>query len=200
MKQFKITNSMPTYVHKGARGDSIIPLESELLNDRSIIISGNITHDTAIVFFQSVKFLSSESKPIKVYIYSRGGEVTAGKAIYDIMQGCGCEIHTYCIGMAASMAAILLAAGATGHRYILPHSEVMIHEVLVAGGIGGSASSITKISQTINDTRDLINGILAKHTGKTIEEINEATSFDNFMNAEQAVEFGICDKIIDKLF
>lgn len=98
------------------------------------------------------------------------------------------------------MAAVLLAAGTKGHRYILPHSEVMIHEVLIGGGVGGSATSISKISESINKTRDVMNGILAKHTGKTIEEINEATSFDNYMTAEQAVEFGICDKIIDSIF
>jgi len=120
--------------------------------------------------------------------------------IYDLMQGCKNEVHTYCIGRAASMGAILLAAGTKGHRYILPHSEVMIHEVLVRGGIGGSATSISKMSQSINESRDTLNAILARHTGKTIEEINEATSFDNFMNARQAVEFGICDEIIDSVF
>lgn len=191
----------PVYVHKGARGTAIIPLDSELLTERTILIDGTITAETAVNFFKSVSYLSKQSdEPIKVYIYSGGGEVTAGKAIYDMMQGCSCEVHTYCIGIAASMAATLLAAGTKGHRYILPHGEVMIHEVLVGGGIGGSATNISKISQSINETRDLMNGILAKHTGKSIEEINEATAFDNYMNAEQAVEFGICDKIIDNIF
>lgn len=200
MNAITIENSSPSYVYNGARGSLVVPLESEQLNERTFIISGKITSETAVDFFRSVKFLRKTGEPIKVYIYSGGGEVTAGKAIYDIMQSCGCEVHTYCIGEAASMAAVLLAAGTKGHRYILPHSEVMIHEVLVSGGIGGSATSITKISQTINETRDIMNGILAKHTGKTIQEINKATSFDNFMNAEQAVEFGICDRIIDNIF
>lgn len=199
MKGPKTTNIATSYIHKGAKGNTIIPLECELLGDRVIIIDGAITAETAVSFFRSMRFLSRSSEPVKLYIYSQGGEVTAGKAIYDIMQGSSCEIHTYCIGAAASMAAILLAAGTKGHRYILPHSEVMIHEVLVSGDICGSATSITKISQSINETRDIINGILAKHTGRTIREINKATSFDNFMNAEQAVAFGICDKITENI-
>ena len=191
----------PAYIYKGARGTSVIPLESELLTERTILIDGTITAETAVNFFKSLMYLSKQSdEPIKVYIYSGGGEVTAGKAIYDMMQGCRCEVHTYCIGIAASMAATLLAAGTKGHRYILPHGEVMIHEVLVGGGIGGSATNISKISKSINETRDLMNGILAKHTGKTVKEIAKATSFDNYMTAEQAVEFGICDRIISNIF
>ena len=98
------------------------------------------------------------------------------------------------------MAAVILAAGWKGRRFILPHSKVMIHEPLIANGVGGSATSISRMSSSILETRDLINQILAEHTGKTIEEINSATSFDNMMNAKQAVEFGICDKIVDGLF
>ena len=105
----------------------------------------------------------------------------------------------YCIGQAFSMAAVLLAAGQNGKRFILPHSRVRVHEVLLGGGVGGSATSISKISESIMETRDIVNGILAKHTEKTLKEINRATSFDNFMNAEEAVEFGICDKIVDTI-
>ena len=98
------------------------------------------------------------------------------------------------------MAAVLLAAGQKGRRFITPHGKVMIHEVLVNGGIGGSATSISKMSESILETRDLVNGILAKHTNKSLDEINKETSFDNFMNADKAIEFGLCDKVIDNLF
>ena len=101
----------------------------------------------------------------------------------------------YCIGMAASMGAVILAGGQKGRRYILPHSKIKIHEPLIQGGLGGSATSIKKTADSIIETKAITNGILAKHTGKTVEEIDEATAFDNFMNAKQAVEFGICDEI-----
>ena len=195
-----IEMNAPSYVYKGARGNTVIPLDSELLNDRLIIIDDMITSQTTVDFYKSVRFLARSDEPIKVVLCSGGGEVIAGQAIYDIMQGIKNEVHTYCLGRSASMAAVLLAAGTKGHRYILPHSEVMIHEVLIGGGVGGSATSISKISESINKTRDVMNGILAKHTGKMIDEINEATSFDNYMTAEQAVEFGICDKIITNIF
>ena len=199
MKEILEMNA-PSYVYKGARGNTVIPLDSELLSERIILIDNTITSQTAVDFYKSMRFLAKTDEPIKVVICSGGGEVIAGQAIYDLMQGVKNEVHTYCIGRAASMAAVLLAAGTKGHRYILPHSEVMIHEVLIGGGVGGSATSISKISESINKTRDVMNGILAKHTGKTIEEINEATSFDNYMTAQQAVEFGICDKITDSVF
>ena len=195
-----IEMNAPSYVYKGARGSTVIPLDSELLSERVILIDDTITSQTAVDFYKSMRFLAKTDEPIKVVICSGGGEVISGQAIYDLMQGVKNEVHTYCIGRAASMAAVLLAAGTKGHRYILPHSEVMIHEVLIGGGVGGSATSISKISESINKTRDVMNGILAKHTGKTIEEINEATSFDNYMTAQQAVEFGICDKITDNVF
>ena len=195
-----IEMNAPSYVYKGARGNTVIPLDSELLSERIILIDNTITSQTSVDFYKSMRFLAKTDEPIKVVICSGGGEVISGQAIYDLMQGVKNEVHTYCIGRAASMAAVLLAAGTKGHRYILPHSEVMIHEVLIGGGVGGSATSISKISESINKTRDVMNGILAKHTGKTIEEINEATSFDNYMTAQQAVEFGICDKITDNVF
>ena len=170
-----------------------------LEEDRAIFLEREIDDEMAAGFFKQVMHLAKKPGPIKVYIFSSGGSVTAGKAIYDVMQCCGEEVHTYCIGAAASMAAILLAAGTKGHRYILPHAEVMIHEVLVPGGVGGSATNIRKISESIDATKQVMNGILAKHTGKSIEEIDEATSYDHFMTAEESIEFGICDHIIESL-
>lgn len=195
-----IQSSAPAYIHKGSNSNMVISLDNELLAKRIIMIDGEISEETAKNVFLSMDYLRMTDDPIKMIIYSGGGSVNAGQLIYDLMQGCRNEIHTYCIGTAASMAATLLAAGTKGHRYILPHSQVMIHEVLISNGVGGSATSITKLSQSINETRDIMNGILAKHTGKTVEEINEATSFDNYMTAQQAVEFGICDKIITNIF
>ncbi|MCR4780003.1 MAG: ATP-dependent Clp protease proteolytic subunit [Ruminiclostridium sp.] len=196
-----ITNTItaPAYIRSGSSGIREVPLDSELLSKRIIVLNGEITPETAVGFFMSMQYLTRTNEPINIYIYSPGGDVTAGRAIYDMMQGCRNEVRTYCIGMAASMAAVLLAAGTHGSRFILPNGEVMIHEVLTKS-IGGSATSITKLCASINEVRDIMNGILANHTGKTVKEINKATSFDNYMNAEQAIEFGICDKIVTDIF
>lgn len=201
-RMVEIVCASPAYTEKHSNYKAVIRLEDELLNYRIIPI-GDVNSEAALNFLMSMQYLCKQGdEPIGVYISSRGGEVVAGKEIYDIMQfgKRKCIIETYCLGRAASMGAVLLAAGTKGHRFILPHSEVMIHEVLVQGGIGGSATSISRISQSINESRDEMNAILAKHTGRTIEEINEATSFDNFMNAKEAIEFGICDKIVEELF
>ena len=188
------------FIRKSASGSSAFAMNDALLEeDRAIFLEREIDEEMAAGFFKQVMHLAKKPGPIKVYIFSSGGSVTAGKAIYDVMQCCGEEVYTYCIGAASSMAAILLAAGTKGHRYILPHAEVMIHEVLVPGGVGGSATNIRKISESINATKQIMNGILAKHTGKSIEEINEATSYDHYMTAEEAIEFGICDHIIESL-
>ena len=185
-----------SYIEESSNGLEVIPINSRLMTDRIIFIDGTITAETAVSFTKQMLFLSQSDKPIRIYINSAGGEVNAGLAIYDMIQGFRGDIQMYCVGQAFSMAAVLLAAGQNGKRFILPHSRVMVHEVLL-GGVGGSATSISKISESIMETRDMVNGILAKHTGKTLKEINRATSFDNFMNAEEAVEFGICDKIVD---
>ena len=125
--------------------------------------------------------------------------MTSGLAIYDVIQDCKVPINMVCIGTAASMGAVILAGGQKGRRYILPHSKCMIHEPLISNGVGGSATSIHNISESILKTRDITNGILAKHTGKKLRQINKATAFDNYMTASEAVEFGICDKVIKGL-
>lgn len=186
-------------LREDSNGVSIIPIDAQLLSDRKIYIDGMIDCDMAIDFSKKMMKLMQDDDPIDIYISSPGGEVNAGLCIYDIIQSCNNDINMYCIGSACSMAAVLLAAGQKGRRYILPHSKVMIHEVLVSGGIGGSATSISEISKSILGTRDIVNGILAKHTGKSIKDINKATSFDNYMTAEEAVKFGICDEIINGL-
>ncbi|MGN0696938.1 MAG: ClpP family protease [Oscillospiraceae bacterium] len=188
-----------SYIDETAKGKTVIPLHSRLLTERRIFITGEITSDTAVEFMQAMLFLTAENKPVDIYINSPGGEINAGLAIYDMLQSCKNEVNIYCAGQASSMAAVLLASGQKGRRFILPHSRVMIHEALLRGGVSGSATSISRISESILETRDMINGILAKHTGKTLEEINHATSFDNMMNAEGAISFGICDKIVGSL-
>ncbi len=187
------------YIEETAAGSKTMPIKSLLLSERKLFLDEEITQSNAISFIQALMYLSKDPRPINLYISSPGGEVDAGLAIYDALKLCENEINTYCVGLAASMAAVIFAAGQKGRRFILPHGRVMIHEVLVGRGVSGSASSFSKLTDYIIETRDLINGILAEHTGKTLKEINKATSFDNFMNAKQAIEFGVCDKIADSL-
>lgn len=167
---------------------------------RRVFLNGEINARMADEIVAQLLYLQEESdEPIYLYINSGGGEVNAGLYIYDVLQSIKIPVYTYCTGMAASMAAVILAGGQPGRRYILPHSKTMIHEPLLAGGVGGSATSIQNISQSIMETRQITNGILAKHTKKSIKQVNKATSFDNYMNAKQSVEFGICDKVVQSL-
>lgn len=191
----------PAVIKESYNGVNEIRVISELLTKRNIFINDEINSNTAHEFLAELMYLTSISdEDINLYIDSPGGQVTAGLVIYDLIQSCKAHINIYCTGSAASMAAILLAGGEKGRRFILPHSKVMIHEPLIAGGVGGSATSIKNISDSILETRKLVNEILAKHTGKTEEEIAEATSFDHYMNAQEAVEFGICDAIKESIF
>lgn len=189
----------PSYLYNGAKGFVSVPLNSDFLSRGIVFIDEPITSDTANKFLKEMMYLSQKDEPVRVFINCAGGEVNAGLLMYDIINGFKNPIDIYCTGQAASMAAILLAAGRPSHRFILPHSQVMIHEVLINGGVGGSATSISKISESIMEVRNLVNSILASHTGKTVEEINAATSFDNIMNAEEAVKFGIADKIVTSI-
>lgn len=160
-----------------------------------IFITGEINYESAVRFASLMKVMESQESSVRLYINSAGGELRSGLLMYDIIQAYPYGIDIYCTGIAASMAALLLAGGRKGHRFILPHSQVMIHEPLILDSFGGSATTIEKKAQGILRVRELVNGILAKHTGRKIEEINRATSFDNFMDAEEAVKFGICDEI-----
>ena len=190
----------PTIEVESAHGVREVSLDTRHLMNRRIFIHGEIDDDSANDFLSQMLYLEQESdEPITIYINSPGGQVDAGLLIYDCIQSCDVEVNIVCAGMAASMAAILLASGKKGHRYILPHSKVMIHEPLISQGVGGSATSIKNISDTILAMRELVNNILAKHTGKTLEEVNKATAFDNYMNAEAAIEFGICDQVAEKV-
>lgn len=189
-------NWIPSVEVESARGTREVSLTTRHLMNRIIFLTGSIDSEMADNFLSQFIYLEEESdEPVTIYINSPGGEVNAGLMIYDTIQGSRLPINMVCTGMAASMAAILLAGGQKERRYILKHSKVMIHEPLLSSGVGGSATSIKNISDSILETREIVNGILAEHTGKSMEEINEATHFDNYMNAKEAIEFGICDKI-----
>lgn len=182
---------------KSSNGITTIPMETKLMTERKIFIEGEINQETACEFVKKVLLLSAEDKekPIDVFISSFGGEINSGLLMYDVIQGSRTPIRMYCMGRAYSMGAVLFACGRHG-RYILPHSEVMLHEPLLGGKVGGNASSIRSISESLLDTKTKMNEILAKHTGKTEEEIEEATKFDHYFSAEESIDFGLADKII----
>lgn len=183
---------------KDSNGTTLIPVETHLLAGRKVFISGEIDMETAKGFSQQIMYLNMEDgeKPIDVFINTPGGGIVAGMMIYDVIQSSRAPVRLFCTGMAYSMGAVLLACGKHG-RYILPNSEVMIHEVLLSSGVRGSATSIRSVSDNLLKARDKMNRILSKHTGRSIEEIEKATVFDHYMTPEEAVEFGICDKIVD---
>lgn len=187
----------PTVMEETNRGVNTIDLKTKHFTNRKLFLLGEVNERMANDFVSELLYLAEQEKPVDIYINSPGGSVNAGLVIYDVIQACEDKIpiNMYCIGMAASMGAVLLAGGQKGRRFILPHSKCMIHEPLIVGGMGGSATSVKKTAESILETKALTNGILAKHTGKTVEEIDAATAYDNYMNAEKAVEFGLCDEI-----
>ena len=186
---------VPTVIEQTGRGERAYDIFSRLLNDRIIFLSDEVNDATASLVVAQMLFLEGQDpdKDIAFYINSPGGSVTAGMAIYDTMNFIKCDVSTICIGMAASMGAFLLSAGAKGKRYALPNSEIMIHQPL--GGARGQATDIKIQADLILRTRDRLNRILAANTGKSIEEIERDTDRDYFMTAEQALEYGIIDKI-----
>ena len=187
---------VPTVIEKTSMGERAYDIYSRLLKDRIIMLGSAIDDDIANVIVAQLLFLESQDseKDIKLYINSPGGSVTAGLAIYDAMQLVKPDVSTICIGMAASMGAVLLAGGAKGKRYALPNSEVMIHQVL--GGFQGQASDIKIHAERILDTRNTLNKILSHHTGQPMKRVESDTERDNFMSAEAAVKYGLVDKVI----
>ena len=189
---------VPTVIEQTGRGERAYDIFSRLLNDRIIFLSDEVNDATASLVVAQMLFLEGQDpdKDIAFYINSPGGSVTAGMAIYDTMNFIKCDVSTICIGMAASMGAFLLSAGAKGKRYALPNSEIMIHQPL--GGARGQATDIKIQADLILRTRDRLNRILAANTGKSIEEIARDTERDNYMTAEEALSYGLIDKIFDK--
>jgi ATP-dependent Clp protease, protease subunit len=189
---------IPTVIEKSGQIERAYDIYSRLLKDRIIFLGEQITDHTANIIIAQFLFLDAESKgkDIKFYINTPGGSVTAGMAIYDTMQYIKSDVSTICVGMAASMGAVLLAAGTKGKRFTLPNSEILIHQVM--GGFEGQASDIKIHSEHILRVREKLNKILAKHTGQPIGTIEKDTDRDHFMSADEAVKYGIVDKVIVK--
>ena len=189
---------VPMVVETSGRGERAYDIYSRLLKERVVFLVGEVNDQTANVVIAQLLFLESENpdKDISLYINSPGGSVSAGLAIYDTMQFIKPDVSTLCMGMAASMGAFLLAAGAKGKRFSLPNSRVMIHQPL--GGARGQASDIEIQAREILYLRERLNKILSERTGQTIETIAKDTDRDNFMSAEMAKEYGLIDQVIEK--
>ena len=189
---------IPIVVEQSSRGERAYDIYSRLLKDR-IVFLGDMVHDAmANTIIAQMLFLESEDpdKEVNLYINSPGGSVTAGLAIYDTMQYIKPDVGTICMGQSTSMAALLLAAGTKGKRYALPHARIMIHQPL--GGVQGQATDIDIQAKEILKIKETIHQILAKHTGQTVERIRHDTERDFFMSGEEALQYGIVDKIIEK--
>ena len=187
---------IPYVVEQTGKGERTYDIYSRLLLDRIVFISGEVNDEMANAVCAQLLFLQSQDpkKDINVYINTPGGSVTAGLAIYDTMQFVKCPVATYCIGQAASMGAVLLTAGAKGKRHALPNARIMIHQPW--GGAEGKASDIEITAREILRLKDVLNGILAKHSGRSLENVVADTDRDHFMSAEEAVAWGLIDKVV----
>ncbi len=187
---------VPTVIEQTNRGERAYDIYSRLLNDRIIFLSDEVNDTTASLVVAQLLFLEAQDpdKDISLYINSPGGSITAGMAIYDTMNYIKCDVSTICVGMAASMGAFLLSAGAKGKRYALPNSEIMIHQPL--GGMQGQATDIKIHADRIIRIREKLNNILSDVTGQPIEKIERDTERDNFMSADEAAAYGLIDKVI----
>lgn len=193
-----MSSLVPYVVEQTNRGERSYDIFSRLLNDRIVMLTDEVNSTTASLVVAQLLYLEGQdaSKDINLYINSPGGSVTDGFAIYDTMQYIKCDVSTICIGLAASMGAFLLTAGAKGKRFALPNSEIMIHQPL--GGVKGQATDIQIHADNIIKTKKRLNKILAERTGQPLEKIEQDTERDNFMMANEAMEYGLIDKVIDK--
>jgi ATP-dependent Clp protease protease subunit len=191
-------NLVPMVVEQTARGERAYDIYSRLLKERVIFIVGQVEDHMANLVVAQLLFLESENpdKDIALYINSPGGSVSAGLSIYDTMQFIKPDVSTMCVGQAASMGAVLLAGGAKGKRYALPHSRMMIHQPLA--GFQGQASDIDIHAREVLETRDRLNRILSKHTGQTVDKISRDTERDNFMGGDAAVAYGLIDRVMER--
>ncbi|MHB8830567.1 MAG: ATP-dependent Clp protease proteolytic subunit [Patescibacteria group bacterium] len=203
MNPYTITSKMngsylvPTVIEKTQGGERAYDIYSRLLKDRIIMLGSAIDDDVANITIAQLLFLESQdkTKDIKLYINSPGGSVNAGLAIYDTMQSIACDVSTICIGLSASMGAVLLAGGAKGKRFALPNSEIMIHQIL--GGIEGQGTDIKIRAERLLKMKDQLNQILAKHTGKPFKQVEADTERDNFMDPKTAKAYGLIDKVLE---
>jgi ATP-dependent Clp protease protease subunit len=198
MNPIKNDYLIPTVIEKTASGERAFDIYSRLLKDRIIFLGGPVDDNVANIVIAQMLFLASEDqkKPIKLYINSPGGVVTAGMAIYDTMQFVKPPVETVCVGMAASIAAFLLAAGEKGHRIALPNSEVLIHQVM--GGAEGQASDIEIAAKQILKTKAKINQLLSKMTGQSLSKVEHDSDRDYWLSAEEAKEYGLIDEVVKK--
>ena len=193
----KASYLVPYVVEQTSRGERSYDIYSRLLQDRIVMLGGEVTDDSANSIVAQLLFLQAQDakKDISMYINSPGGSVTAGLAIYDTMQCISCPVATYCIGQAASMGAVLLTAGAKGKRYALPNARIMIHQPW--GGAEGKASDIEITAREILRLKEILNQILANHSGKALDDVVHDTDRDHFMSAAEACTWGLIDKVLD---
>jgi ATP-dependent Clp protease, protease subunit len=189
---------VPTVIENGSRGERAYDLFSRLLRERIILVNGPVEDQLASLVVAELLFLASESpdRPINMYINSPGGVITAGLAIYDTMRSIRAPIATTCVGQAASFGTILLMAGDPGRRFALPHARIHIHQPLLQGGLGGQVTDIDIHARELLHIRDVMNEIVALHTGQPLERIQRDTERDYFMNAEAARDYGIIDEVL----
>lgn len=190
---------VPYVVEQTGRGERSYDIYSRLLSDRIIFLGEEVSDNSAGLIIAQMLFLEAEDpdKDIQFYINSPGGSVSAGFAVYDTMQYIKCDVSTICLGLAASFGAFLLAGGAKGKRMVLPNAEIMIHQPAIHGnGVQGQATDIKIMSDHIQHSKKRLNQILAENTGRSIEEIEAATERDHYLSAEEALEFGLIDKVI----
>jgi len=189
---------IPTVIEKSQYGERAYDIYSRLLKDRIIFLGGPITDQVANAVIAQLLFLQHEDskKEISVYVNSPGGSVTAGMAIYDTMQFVKPDVSTMCVGMAASMGAVLLAAGKKGRRFALPNSEILLHQVM--GGVEGQATEVEITARQILKIKDRLNHVLAKHTGQTVQKIEKDTDRDFYLTPEEALKYGLIDDIVKK--
>lgn len=189
-------NMSISVLEKSANGVTLVPIEAKAYDERTIWVDGDVNGESCSSFVKQIIELNRKDKyaPIKVMISSPGGAVIYGLAMYDAIVSSLAPVETYCVGTAYSMGAVLFAAGKK--RYMLEHSKVMLHEPLISEGAGGSASSVRSMSDSLQKTKKEINNILCKHTGRTMKEMEKATSYDHYFTAEEAIKFGLADEVV----
>ena len=196
-----MSNLIPIVIEKTGRGERAYDIYSRLLKDRIVFLGGPVTDDTANLLIAQLLFLSNDDakSPIHFYINSPGGSITAGLAVYDTMQFIRSEVSTYCVGVAASMAAWLLAAGGKGKRYVLPNSRILLHQPLLGGVMEGVATDLGIQAEQMIKTRRRMYEVLSNHTGQSVEQIEADCDRDKWLDAEEAKEYGLIDAVLDRL-
>lgn len=192
-------NLIPIVIEKTGRGERAYDIYSRLLRDRIIFLGGPVNDDLANVVIAQMLFLSNEDSrsPVNLYINSPGGSVSAGLAVYDTMQFLRCEVHTFCIGLAASMGAVLMCGGAPGKRFVLPNSRLLLHQPLIGGVMEGSATDLSIEAQEIIRLRKRLYEIIAKHCGKSAEQVEVDCDRNKWLDASEAIDYGLADSLLE---